>query len=144
MPCIPFCSLGISAGADYGTYYTVSGNYTEQEEYLIVDATGANPGKYQQINLAGSGFEFLSLYGVGALNTDPVTHQVVAMILGYASDQRRYAFLASLNDTTGNIDKVIYNLTDAYRCVVARLGMGADHGHAAAFRLHAVPIRDHR
>lgn len=112
LPELDTFGLGISAGADFGRYYTVSGNVSKQEDVLVVRPL-QKMARYSQLVLPPE-WSFLSLYGVGSLNIDRGTGRLLAMVLGYAPNGERYAFLGELADN-GTVVSTLFNLTAAYR-----------------------------
>lgn len=114
LPSLDSYGDGISAGATRGgLYFTVSGNVSEQEDLYVVNVLKGT-GTFVPIILPPA-FAFLSLYGVGALDVVPGSELPVALILGYAPDDRRYAFVGELDPASGAVTRVLANLTDSYR-----------------------------
>jgi hypothetical protein len=138
LPSLDEYGFGISAGATRGgLYFTVSGNVSEQEDLYVVNVLKGT-GVLVPIVLPPA-FSFLSLYGVGALDVVPGSELPVALILGFASDDRRYAFVGELDPASGAITRVLANLTDSYRTwVYLYAGISAYDANASLYYLSVV------
>ena len=120
LPMLDEFGLGVSAGARGGRYFTITGNASEQTEVLVADvgAGGAGQARFVTLGLPPQYSLIEGLYGVAMLDVDDARPgDALAMVMGFAADSRRYAFLGVMNGDTGAVGAadVIYNLTDAYR-----------------------------
>jgi len=138
LPLLDEFGLGVSAGASSrGVYYTVSGNVSEQEDMFVVDLARARS-QFVPLRLPPQ-FSFLALFGVAMLDVDARTQRPLAMVMGYAPDNERYCFLGIVDDATGAVDEVVYNLTDAYRTwVYLYSGVSAWDAARGVYYLEAV------
>jgi len=104
----------ISAGAEYGSYYTVTEqNVTEENEFFLVDLN-ANTTKFVKMIMPPP-FANLTRYGISSLNMDSRSKRALALIVGIDVNWSWYCFLGFLNDRTGAIDQVLVDLTDEMR-----------------------------
>jgi hypothetical protein len=128
---------GITAGAELGKYYTVSGNVTQQAQLFVVSVS-AGTAAFVTVQLPPE-YAFLSLYGVAAVETNGVPGQALVQILGFAPGGERYCFLAVVDDASGAVVRVVANLTAAYRqWVYLYAGVTALSADGSLFFLAAV------
>lgn len=104
---------GPSAGAQYGSYYTVVNDIARESDYFIAELRG-NSSRYVRLIMPEQ-FKNLTRYGIASLNVDESSQSAIALIVGIDAESEWYCFLGLLNDKTGEIVKVVADLTDQKR-----------------------------
>jgi len=105
----------VSAGAEYGTYYTLASetNITEESSFFAVDLN-ANTTNWVKMVMPPP-YSNLTRYGISSLNMDSRSKRALALIVGIDVDWNWYCFLGFLNDKTGAIEEVLIDLTEEKR-----------------------------
>jgi len=102
-----------SAGADYGSYYTIGETVDHESDFFLIDVKG-NTSKYVRLVMPPA-FSNMTRYGIASLNMDSRSKKALALIVGIDVNWDWYCFLGLLNDKTGGIDQVLADLTNEFR-----------------------------